>query len=150
MKYEAITKNNSHEIKNSIIFKIREIINFKNLEPGDKLPSERSLSEKFGVTRTNIRESIQKLEFYGILKSRPQSGTFLANIGVIAINGMIATKFHNDFTKDQVSVNVAAGTPLRREGIAEEVADLVAYLAGGESSFLTGNNVDINGGLAFS
>ena len=64
--------------------------------------------------------------------------------------GMIATKFHDDFTKDQVRQNVANATPLRREGNAEEVADLVAYLAGPESSFLTGNNVDINGGLAFS
>jgi 3-oxoacyl-[acyl-carrier protein] reductase len=64
--------------------------------------------------------------------------------------GMIATKFHDDFTKDQVRANVAAGTPLRREGKAEEVADLVAYLASDEASFLTGNNVDINGGLAFS
>tara|TARA_R110001592_G_scaffold239185_1_gene499103 strand:+ start:395 stop:1150 length:756 start_codon:yes stop_codon:yes gene_type:complete len=64
--------------------------------------------------------------------------------------GMIATKFHDDFTKDQVRVNVANATPLRREGKAEEVADLVAYLASDESSFLTGNNVDINGGLAFS
>jgi len=64
--------------------------------------------------------------------------------------GMIATKFHDDFTKDQVRVNVANATPLRREGSAEEVADLVAYLAGDEASFITGNNVDINGGLAFS
>lgn len=64
--------------------------------------------------------------------------------------GMIATKFHDDFTKDQVRTNVANATPLRREGSAEEVADLVAYLAGDEASFLTGNNVDINGGLAFS
>ena len=64
--------------------------------------------------------------------------------------GMIATKFHDDFTKDQVRVNVANATPLRREGEAREVADLVAYLAGPESSFLSGNNVDINGGLAFS
>lgn len=72
-------------------------------------------------------------------------------IRVNALNpGMIATKFHDDFTKDQVRVNVAAGTPLRREGKAEEVADLVAYLASCESSFLSGNNVDINGGLAFS
>ena len=72
-------------------------------------------------------------------------------IRVNALNpGMIATKFHDDFTKDQVRVNVAAATPLRREGSAEEVADLVAYLASDESSFLTGNNVDINGGLAFS
>lgn len=64
--------------------------------------------------------------------------------------GMIATKFHDDFTNDQVRINVANATPLRREGRAEEVANLVAYLASDESSFLTGNNVDINGGLAFS
>ena len=64
--------------------------------------------------------------------------------------GMIATKFHDDFTKDQVRQNVANSTPLRREGKAEEVADLVVYLAGPESSFMNGNNVDINGGLAFS
>lgn len=64
--------------------------------------------------------------------------------------GMIATKFHDDFTKNEVRTNVAAGTPLRREGQASEVADLVAYLASDEASFLTGNNIDINGGLAFS
>jgi len=64
--------------------------------------------------------------------------------------GMIATKFHDDFTKDQVRVNVAKATPLRREGSAEEVANLVVYLAGDQASFITGNNVDINGGLAFS
>ena len=72
-------------------------------------------------------------------------------IRVNALNpGMIATKFHDDFTKDEVRVKVAAATPLRRQGNAGEVADLVAYLASDESSFLTGNNVDINGGLAFS
>lgn len=64
--------------------------------------------------------------------------------------GMIATKFHDDFTKNEVREKVAAGTPLRREGSAPEVADLVVYLASDESSFLTGNNIDINGGLAFS
>jgi len=64
--------------------------------------------------------------------------------------GMINTSFHDTFTKDAVRSNVAAGTPLRREGKAGEVADLVAYLASPESSFLTGVSVDINGGLAFS
>lgn len=64
--------------------------------------------------------------------------------------GMIATTFHDTFTKSEVRVNVANGTPLRREGQAAEVADLVAYLASDESSFVTGNNIDINGGLAFS
>ena len=64
--------------------------------------------------------------------------------------GMISTTFHDTFTKDEVRANVAAGTPLRREGRAEEVADLVAYLASPESSFITGASLDINGGLCFS
>ena len=64
--------------------------------------------------------------------------------------GLIGTKFHDDFTKDEIRQKVALSTPLRREGKAEEVADLVAYLASSEASFLNGNNLDINGGLAFS
>ena len=64
--------------------------------------------------------------------------------------GMISTTFHDTFTKDEVRKNVAAGTPLRREGQATEVADLVAYLASPASSFLTGVSVDINGGMFFS
>ena len=64
--------------------------------------------------------------------------------------GLIGTKFHDDFTTDEVRTKVAAGTPLRREGQAEEVADLVSYIASDEASFITGNNIDINGGLAFS
>lgn len=89
MKLDILTKTETLDLQKVIISKIRDLINLKNLEPGDKLPSERMLSEKFGVTRSNVREAIQKLEFYGLLKSIPQSGTFVANIGVIAMNGMI-------------------------------------------------------------
>lgn len=64
--------------------------------------------------------------------------------------GMISTTFHDTFTKDEVRANVAAGTPLRREGQASEVADLAVYLASPESSFITGASVDINGGMFFS
>ena len=64
--------------------------------------------------------------------------------------GMISTTFHDRFTKDAVRTNVAAGTPLRREGEATEVADLVTYLATDAASFMTGTNIDINGGLLFS
>jgi len=64
--------------------------------------------------------------------------------------GMIATAFHDTFSKPEVRVNVANATALRREGRAKEVADLVTYLVSDEASFITGTNVDINGGLAFS
>lgn len=89
MNLEYLIRSENTDVQKKIIYRIKELINLKNLEPGDKLPSERMMSEKFGVSRTNIREAIQKLEFYGLLKSIPQSGTFVANIGVIAMNGMI-------------------------------------------------------------
>lgn len=89
MKLEVLNKNDNQRVQDDIISKIRDLINYKNLEPGEKLPSERMLSEKFDVSRSNVREAIQKLEFYGLLKSIPQSGTFVANIGIIAMNGMI-------------------------------------------------------------
>jgi 3-oxoacyl-[acyl-carrier protein] reductase len=64
--------------------------------------------------------------------------------------GMIATSFHDRFTKPEIRTNVAASTPLRRQGDAKDVADLVVYLASGESVFITGTNIDINGGTYFS
>lgn len=64
--------------------------------------------------------------------------------------GMINTDFHNTFTKPEVRSNVANATPLKREGSSEDVANLICYLASGEAAFVTGANVDINGGLVFS
>ena len=64
--------------------------------------------------------------------------------------GMINTTFHNTFTKPEVRKNVAAATPLRREGEAGEVGDLVVYLASDASSFINGDSIEINGGSYFS
>lgn len=89
MKLDLLSKGEIQTIQDEVILKLKDLINLKNLEPGDKLPSERMLSEKFEVSRSNVREAIQLLEFYGILKSKPQSGTFIADIGQIAMNGMI-------------------------------------------------------------
>ena len=77
------------QIQKEIIAHIKALINNKNYEPGDKLPSERMLAKKFEVTRSNVRDSIQTLECYGLVKSIPQSGTFVAEIGITALNGMI-------------------------------------------------------------
>jgi 3-oxoacyl-[acyl-carrier protein] reductase len=61
--------------------------------------------------------------------------------------GLIDTTFHDIFTPDDVRIKVASGTPLRREGTSGDVANLVAFLASDEASFITGANYDINGGL---
>ena len=86
--------NNFTEIEvekpvDKIIRQIRELISNGQLNPGDRLPSERLLSERFGLGRTHVRDAIRKLEFYGILKTYPQSGTFVAGIGLNALEGLI-------------------------------------------------------------
>lgn len=61
--------------------------------------------------------------------------------------GLINTTFHDKFTARDIREKVVAATPLRREGTSEDVANLVAFLASSEASFITGANYDINGGM---
>ena len=83
-----------------IIRQIRELISSGQLKPGDRLPPERKLAERLGVGRTNVRDAIRKLEFYGILKTLPQSGTIVSGIGISALEGLISDVLkieNNDF-----------------------------------------------------
>ena len=64
--------------------------------------------------------------------------------------GLIGTSFHDTFSKPEGRAATAGNTPLRREGQPDEVAATVAYLLSDDAAFLTGVNLDINGGLFFS
>ena len=79
-----------------IIQQIRELIAGGRLTPGMKLPSERVLAERFRVGRGYIREALKKLEFYGVLQTRPKRGTVVASIGVKALEGLISNILHMD------------------------------------------------------
>lgn len=83
-----------------VIGQLKELISSGEFNPGDRLPSERVLSERFGVSRTHLRDSIKKLEFYGILKTYPQSGTIVASKGLPALDGVVTNMLSlnkNDF-----------------------------------------------------
>lgn len=64
--------------------------------------------------------------------------------------GMIDTDFHNIHTKPEARRTVAAAAPVKREGVPEDIANLVLFLACDDSAFITGANIDINGGMLFS
>lgn len=68
-----------------VIEYIRKAIEDNTFMPGDRLPSERKLSDMLGIGRPHIRTALKKMELYGILKTYPQSGTVVA-----------------EFTKDQM------------------------------------------------
>ena len=72
-----------------IIRQIKNLLSTGQLNQGDRLPSERQLAEQFGVGRTHVRDAIKKLEFYGIIKTMPQSGSFIAGLEISAMEGLI-------------------------------------------------------------
>ena len=64
--------------------------------------------------------------------------------------GMIDTDFHNIHTPDAGRRGFEAAAPMKRQGTVEDVANLVLFLACDDSAFITGTNIDLNGGIVFS
>lgn len=64
--------------------------------------------------------------------------------------GTIATSFHDRFNTPENRERMKGIYPLRREGDPGDVADLVLFLACDDSDYITGTNIDINGGIFFS
>lgn len=63
--------------------------------------------------------------------------------------GLINTTFHDTFTKPEVRQAVASKTSVGREGSADDVAGSVLFLASDASAYITGESIEINGGLYF-
>lgn len=75
---------------NAVITYIRSLLDSGELKPGDRLPAERRMAEQLGVSRANVRTAFQKLEFYGIVRTYPQSGTVVEEKTVQVLEGLIS------------------------------------------------------------
>lgn len=89
-----------------IIQQLKQLITTGQLKPGDRLPAERVLAEKLGVSRSYVREAIRKLEFFGLLKTSPQSGTYVSGYSIKMIEGVLTDIIN--FNKDDFSALIEA------------------------------------------
>lgn len=64
-----------------IVNQLRELIATQQIQPGEKLPSERVLCEQLNVGRSSVREALRSLELLGLIETRHGGGTFLADVG---------------------------------------------------------------------
>jgi len=62
--------------------------------------------------------------------------------------GTIDTKYHRNFSNDQILNAVKAATPMARLGTAEEVADVILFLCSHEARFIQGQVIEVNGGFS--
>jgi Transcriptional regulators len=59
---------------------IKAMIVAGELKPGDRLPPEKDLSERLGVSRNSLREAVKSLEFIHVLDVRRGDGTFVTSL----------------------------------------------------------------------
>ncbi|MCF2871038.1 FCD domain-containing protein [Octadecabacter sp. G9-8] len=68
------------KISHSVVRQIEQLILRGILKPGERLPSERELSERLGVSRPSLREALTELQASGLLTSRAGSGVFVGDV----------------------------------------------------------------------
>ncbi len=73
-------KVNPERISDTVIKQIERLILRGILRPGERLPSERAMSEQMGVSRPSLREAIANLEERGLLSTRAGSGIYVADV----------------------------------------------------------------------
>ena len=70
----------TEKLSSSVTLQIEKLILRGILRPGDRLPPERELAERFGVSRPSLREAIANLDEKGLLISKANSGVFVADV----------------------------------------------------------------------
>jgi GntR family transcriptional repressor for pyruvate dehydrogenase complex len=80
---------------------VRELVKSGGLRVGDRLPSERELGERLGVSRTVVREAIQILRAEGLVRIRMGVGTFVTQSAPNILEGPMSFLKHSEAKKIQ-------------------------------------------------
>ena len=106
------------KLSQSVVRQIEQLILRGILRPGERLPSERDLADKLGVSRPSLRDAIAELAAAGLLVSRASSGVFVADVLGSAFSPALVRLFS---THDEAVFDYIA---FRRdmEGLASERA----------------------------
>lgn len=100
---------------------IEELIRTKRLIPGQKLPTENELCEKFGVSRTSIREALHMLSAKGLITVKKGSGIYVNHYSSNKATDFISLYLETNFDKDYI-MHVMKARQLLEPSIAKLAA----------------------------
>lgn len=93
------------KLSTSVVRQIELLILRGVLRPGERLPSERELSEKLGVSRPSLRDAVADLQEQGLLTTRAGSGIYVAEVLGSAFSPALTRLFssHDEAVFDYLS-----------------------------------------------
>ncbi|MGJ5619981.1 FCD domain-containing protein [Sulfitobacter sp. MF3-043] len=77
MPFRPVTQE---KLSHAVIGQIEQLILRGILRPGERLPAERELAERFGVSRPSLRDAISQLQKTGLLSTKPGAGIYVADV----------------------------------------------------------------------
>ncbi|MRG87687.1 FadR/GntR family transcriptional regulator [Salinibacillus xinjiangensis] len=91
------------KVYQEVLEQIRQFIDENKLSPGDRLPSERYLSETLNAGRSSVREALRAIELLGIIETKHGEGTFLKEYRPFNTVSLLSTFIlHESKTKEEL------------------------------------------------
>ncbi|MDN5755039.1 MAG: FadR/GntR family transcriptional regulator [Arthrobacter sp.] len=85
-------------VTDEAIDKIKGMLLREELKAGDRLPPEKELAERLGLSRNSLREAVKALELIRVLDVRRGDGTYVTSLDANLLNGAVAfiVELHQD------------------------------------------------------
>ncbi|WP_425091704.1 FCD domain-containing protein [Tropicimonas sp. S265A] len=95
----------SEKLSHAVVRQIEKLILRGILRPGERLPAERELADKLGVSRPSLREALADLQDRGLLETRAGAGVFVAEVLGSAFSDALITLFatHDEAVSDYLA-----------------------------------------------
>lgn len=129
-------------LSGAVVNQIEQLILRGILRPGERLPSERELSDRLGVSRPSLREAVAELSDRGLLTTKANSGIFVADVIGSAFSPALQTLFathdeavfdYLDFRQDMEGLAVARAARLASETDLRVIAAIFARMEAAHS-----------------
>ncbi|SDE32207.1 FadR/GntR family transcriptional regulator [Limimaricola pyoseonensis] len=93
------------KLSQGVVRQIEELVLRGILRPGDRLPPERELAERLGVSRPSLREALAELQTRGLVETRAGAGVFVSDVIGSAFSPALVRLFasHDEAVSDMVA-----------------------------------------------
>lgn len=104
----ALNKIKQQTVVDQVMDQIKQLISSGHYKPGDKIPTEAELAERFGIGRSSIRQAINIFNYLGVLESKASLGTFVQERAQISTEALTwSLLLGNDELEEMVDLRAA-------------------------------------------